>query len=414
MSFARSISLVLAGRASVILGGIVTSVIVARSLGAEGRGHYFTIITSATLLAQLANCGVSSSNTVIAARTPDDIPVLVRNSAALAAGLAAVTMASLAVVGRQVAAALQIPLDALILVPLLASAILLFTLLTSIVTAQERFGALGKWQSLNTVLSLGFTVAAGTLSAGPTGFVMSTTAAAILVTALLYARLPRSSAADWNRRLAVARSGLGYSTHAYLALLFAFALQRSGVYALGSRGTASEVGVFSVALQIHDVLMVLPSAGALVLLPRIARSGESGWVETRRMLALVGTILVAGACVVALVAEPVITGVFGKDFRGTGDVVRALMPGAVALGLTSVLSQYLVSRRFPRSLVCAWLIGLVATVALASRFAESHGAVGTAWAQTAGAGLVLVICVALVARRRREEALLERSEHDLR
>ncbi len=409
-SFAKSVLLVFGSRAAVLAAGLATSIVVARALGTEGRGQYFTIVTTATLLSQAANLGLSSSNTVTAAREPATIPILVGNSAWLAVGVAALSALVVATLRDSVAVTLKVTREQLLFVPMLGASILLYTLLTSIIAAQHRFGALSQWQLGSAAVSLALLLACAALSAGTEGFLAGTTIAATGVTGLLYLRLPRPARESLEGRIAVARAGVGYSLNAYFALLFAFTLQRTGVYVLGMYRGAADVGVYSVALQIYDSLAVLPGAAALVLLTRNAASDGSTWPATISVLARVGTILVVAAAVLGLVADQFVELAFGDEFANAGAVVRALLPGAVAIGLTAILSQFLVSREFPITLVAVWLAGLITTVLLAARVTTDHGPVGAAWAHSTGGGVVLVGCAALAVAKRRSEGRVVRLE----
>jgi O-antigen/teichoic acid export membrane protein len=383
-------------RSVVLLSGLASTIVLTRALGPEGRGQYFAVATVAALLAQFANLGLSSSNTFLAARDPALAWPLTCNSLWLAAVLSAGSALIIAAWGASLAHLLSVPARLLWAVPALGPAILLFTLVASVMAAQQRFTALNVWQTVNAVLGVLLLVACLTVQAGVAAFLAATAVGSIIVATAASVGIAGAGGLRWSwPRLALIRIGAGYSLAAYSALLASFLNQRIGVLYLGRQGHAAEIGYFSVAAQWHDVLLILPSAIGMVLFPALVRSSQGAWHATRRALVISIALTLLACAVLAALAGPIIRGLFGAAFQPAVPVLRAILPAVVAISGATIVSQFLAARTFSPTLVVAWTAGLAVTCAADAVLVPAYGAIGAAWAQSAGtavafAGLLLI------------------------
>lgn len=78
--FVRNVRMTLIVRGGLIGIGVITSVMIARLLGPEGRGIYAAAVVLATIASQFGFLGLQTSSTYYAAREPSLLPALVSNS----------------------------------------------------------------------------------------------------------------------------------------------------------------------------------------------------------------------------------------------------------------------------------------------------------------------------------------------
>src|SRR5260370_11320308 len=76
---------------------------------------------------------------------------------------------------------------------------------------------------------------------------------------------------------AVFMAGVRFAAKAYLVTLLGFLLLRTYVFLLDRFTGSAELGQYSIAAQIADVLIVLPSSVALLLFPKLVSEGDRGW-----------------------------------------------------------------------------------------------------------------------------------------
>ena len=224
-----------------------------------------------------------------------------------------------------------------------------------------------------------------------------------LASAALLALLRRNSTDGLSFRLDTLRAGMRYAAKAYLITLASYFVVRSSVFLLARLYSSVEVGYLSIAMQFTDVLSILPASVALLLFPRLV-SGRDGWEQTVRACVTVGGMLALACLVLAVLAGPVIGLLFGDEYLPAVPILRWLLPGTIALGITAILSQFLGSVGLPRSLVAAWAVGVVLMLALGRALIPSHGGVGAAAAFSLTAGTLLVLVTVLSISHRHDRA----------
>jgi O-antigen/teichoic acid export membrane protein len=399
-----AVSFTVVARLFTLATAFASSILTARGLGVEGRGQYYAVMTLAGIIAQFGNLGLSSSNTFLAAKDRTHLWPLLVNSLWVAIAIGVVTAAVVALLGERVTDRLGIPPGVAWTLCISAPAILAFTLFSSLLVANERFFAMNMWSMVNAVLVL-LGVAASMIAGAQSGtFVVVTMTAALIAAACLGIDVGRSLPREggWGFDQGRLRASLQFASRAYLALLAGFLIQRIGVALLVFYRGPADIGVFSIAVQIADVMVILPTSMAIVLFPTLVRDPGDAWRKTRQALLITLALMSLLSAGVWLLGEPVLEVVFGAAFVPSYPVLLWLLPAVLAISVTSVLSQYVVAEGFPRSLVALWIAGLIASAGVGALLVDRFGAIGAAKCQSAGAVLVCAGVIALTLRRRRQ------------
>jgi O-antigen/teichoic acid export membrane protein len=385
-------------RGLIVAFGVASSVMTARLLLPEGRGEYFWTVTLAQTLMQFASLGVQSSNTFLVAGDRSKLGALLANSVWLAValgGAAALGCAAiLRVAGGQAPAAVWI-------VVALTPALLLHLFMGNLLVGVGRIGAFNRVQLASNAVALGALAAAGAAGFRAEGFLAAVALAwsatavwAVTVVAREGGLARQSMRADRG----VFADGFRYAAKAYLATLCGFLVLRSSVFLLTTTAGYEQVGFFSVASQVADVMAILPQSIALVLFPALVASRAGAWERTRRQA--VGTAATLGsACLLAGMLAPVwVPACFGGAYEPAVAVVRWLLPGAFFLGLTSVVSQYPASAGFPVGAVAVWGFALVLVVCLSAVLVPPFGARGAAMALSATQAMTFALMLRVATR----------------
>ncbi len=320
------------------------------------------------------------------------------NSIWLATIAALALLMVVAVSGPRIAQVLAVPQGMLWPLCVISAATLLWNLLGSLLVAMERFPALNFWLIANALLTLAVILACAVAAATPTQFCMGTALSALLTTVGLSVFIARRQGGSLAFSTALAGAGLGYSFRAYLTLLLNSYVQRSGAALVAVRAAPVQLGEYSIASQIFDVLLILPASVSMVLYPALVRQEGDSWPQVKRMLRVTMATMVVLCAGAAVTAPWLIPLVFGGRFAATPRLLWCLIPAVLAYSVTSVLSQYLVARRYPTSLILAWGIGLAAVVSVGPGMTRWLGATGAALAQSLSAVLVCAIVLGITWR----------------
>jgi O-antigen/teichoic acid export membrane protein len=391
---AREVLLTLAARCIAMIGPLGVSIITARVLGPEDRGHYFLVVAYAQIAAQIANLGLHSSNTYIGARQPELAGKLLANGLYVAALVGPATaLIVLAVTGGSTSFA-----DTLA-VALLAPLTVAFLYSTNIVVAIGRVDFFNYLSILAGGAALAGSVLAAIFYPSTDGFLLMTGSAIALSVAasiVIFSRIHENLPVSFD--LALFRRGVAYSFRAYLATMMGFLMMRVGVVALQQQSTLAEIGQFSIATQIAEALALIPSTVGLLLFPSLMRTKDADqWRSMIHTMAWIAGLMFFLLVVVYALSEAVIIHVFGHDYRDSIVMTNILLVMVWFLSLLTVVSQYLSARGFPWGQVVAWGVGLSTQTALSFVLVPRLGGTGVAIALSASTMLVFaIICLVAV------------------
>lgn len=454
VGFSTHIAWTFAVRMVMLASGVLTGVIVARSLGAKGAGQLAVLSVAAVVAVQLGSAGLPSANTYLIAQDRTRLRSAWSNSLVFA--LLAGCLLMLALVGAAqlfpawfkevptpliMAAAVALPFQ---LVTLLGTNALLglheikrFNLLD----ASAQFALL-----LSAVLTL-VVLRSGDLF----WLVCMNTAASALVSIAVWRNLDRiiereqttdhvglateqtiglssglASERDSNRRInpltrfrfdgSLFRQTLAYGVKFHIAIVAGTLLFRADVLLVNHYRGAGEAGVYAVAAQAAMLLMMLPGIIGTLLMPRVAAHRDSSDVRqfatshfdaqrfdaqselTRRTVRHAAFVMLL-ICALAIPASLLFPFVYGREFAGASALFLILLPGIYLIGIESILVQHFSGTGLPAAIPCFWLVTLAINVSLNLWFVPQHGARAAAIASSACYALMFAL-VALYFRAR--------------
>ena len=403
----RSVSVTFLARIIAMAGPFGVSIVTARALGPEDRGAYFLIVSYAQIASQIANLGLHSSNTYMVADNKTLAGRLLGNglSVALVVGpLLALPIAiglgwpDLIGIGGSGSSLGSPVLFAVMLTPLLVA----FLYTTNMAVAVQHIALFNALTIMMGVLTIG---AAGLVWASGGALYEFLWAAVIaLFVGTVIGMLALARGPDFNLRidLQLLRQGVGYAVRAWLATLFGFVLMRAGVVVLQWQGELSVVGQFSIAQQIGDALILLPSTVALLLFPDLVRTSdpETRWRNTRKAAVWLGSAMAVICLGIAVVAPWVVPFVFGAEYQPAVDLVNGILVSVFVMSLITVVSQFLSAAGFPWSQVITWIIGCALHVGLSVILVPQYGALGVVFSLAITTSLILITLCCIAWRRR--------------
>lgn len=399
--FKGQVAMTLLARGCVVGVGLVSSVVTARWLGPGGRGLLATLSVITGLALQFGNPGLHTGNVYVVARSPE------RTARVLGNTLVVSVLAGLAIAFLACAIALLRPAwfpgipFALIA---LTAAVLPFQFMTFLfqntLLGMQRTVAFNVFEVANKVLTfLALLAWLVLLGGGAPGAAVLFAGMAVLfgsASALYCGRLvpyaPRFDRALFSEMIR-------YGGRVYLACLLAFLVIRSDMLLVNYFLGTGEAGVYSIAVQIADTILLLPVTIGMILLPRIAGTADERQDEVTARVLRHTALLLGGICVAAAIAVgPVVHLLYGQAFEGAILATRLLLPGILALGLNGVLMNHFAGRGMPP--VTAWspLAGLVVNVALNLVMVPLYGIAGASLTSSLAYGLMFA--VSLLAFRR--------------
>jgi O-antigen/teichoic acid export membrane protein len=382
--------------------------VVARTLGAAGRGEVAFLIAVSTLTSWVASIGIQQANANIGGNRGEAVPRLATNSIiwALVLGLAATVVVSALVA---IFPAVGGPVDPLLLALtlLFVPSTLLKLFLQYLLQSHYHFKITNiAWIAGPTISAVVNTTLAmlGVLSvqAAIGIWIAGQTFSALLLCWYLARHFGFGRP---DRALARESASFGLKTH--VGELAALGNYRADQWFVGAIAGARELGHYSIAVAWAELLFYIPGVIALLQRPDLVRADQSSAIQIAGQSIRRGLLLSIAAASVLIVAAPLLcVTVFGTQFRGSIDDLRVLALGGVGIAMSVLLANAMIAQRRPLLAAAADATALVVTLGLDILLIPGLGGLGAAIATTIAYGvgsLVLtVVFVRLLGGRARD------------
>lgn len=400
--------------------GFLNVLIVARSLGATGRGDVALVTAVATLTAVCVSLSVHESHANLAVSRPDSRSSLVANSLVFALVLGAIGAGGIFALSTYFPGVTgEVSRDIFLLALPAIPVVILFNYLSILLRADYHFAvanlALFLVPALTATANGALALTGGlTIRLAVTTWICANGVATALLlgVALRYLTVSRPDGA-------LARESLGFGVRAHGGVVMATGTFRLDQWLVGSLAGSRELGFYSVAVSWAETLFFLPTVVQLVARPDIARGDDARAARRAAAVTRAAVLLSLPLIVVLILGAPLLcAGVFGDDFSASVDDLRILAIGGLGIVVLKILGTALVARDRPLLDTLALSVAFVATIALDLLLIPAHGGAGAALASTAayllgGAAAAVVFVRAmgihaheLVPRRRDLDALV--------
>jgi O-antigen/teichoic acid export membrane protein len=365
----------------------LTSIIIARTLGPEGKGQLALLYTFLGVLGLLTNLGLTSATTYYVSRNRDAYGRVAGTSLMLQFLLA---------IGAIVVVALALPLiEGLILKggvpPLLVLLSLFFSLFAVVIgTASAIFLGLYRVDKFNYLrmvpgvahlIFLSILLGLGRLNV--TTAVISSGVAAICtaVMAVSWLRqigtLPRPGLAQpWPRRL------LSYGLRGWIGSVSQQFNYRLDVFFVNYFVGVAGLGQYSLAVTLAESLWYIPDSVATVLFPRTAADQQAAFSFTPMVSRNTAFITTMAALVMAVIIYPFLILIYGVRFGPSVAPFLVLLPGVICLSVGKVLSNDMAGHGKPQYGAWSATIALIVTVLFDILLIPRMGITGAALAST--------------------------------
>ena len=371
--------------------------VMARALGAEGRGQVAFLTAIAWLVSSLATLGLPESNANLGAGEPRLRRALATNSIVLSLVLGVLSIIAL---GALIWAFPAVAGDSEAYLRWMTFAFLPILILQPclryLAQADYAFAITNATYLLPAVLNVavnGVLAAAGALTAGVAIAVWLL--GQTLATAIVCWYIARRLAGFGAPNMTLARRSLAFGAKAHIGRVMQLGNYRLDQWLLGAIAGSRELGLYSVAVAWAEALWYLPTALSSVQRPDLVRATRR---EAARAAAAVFrgvVILTVVAGVVMVVLAPLLcTGLFGAEFSGSVDDLRVLVGGAFGMVALKLFGNALVAKGHPLLQSVAIGSGFVLTVALCVILVPPYGGLGAALASTlayTAAGAVVAV-----------------------
>ena len=402
MSFLRKSGITLTARVGIFVLGVVNAVLLARMFGPEGKGMFALLTVVPMLTVQGLSLGIGLANAYFVGQRKATPRQLAENGLVFALGMGAAALSIYLVARNWLNNLLFTGIDpawpALVMaaLPLLflwyvfnhlslaLNQIIDFNLPNVLRPAAFLVGLVVLWWLLDHAFSsavLAWWLAVG-LMAGTSVY-------------LVYKRV--RFGIGFHPR--IIRESLKFGLKGYAGSIMQLLYLRVDYVLLNLFLGSTDVGFYSIAVLMAEMLWFFPNTIAVVLLPQVAHAGPEEadrlTLQLCRNTLLLSTL--AGG-LVALLARPLIDLAFTPAFRPALGPLWLLLPGIAISSMGKILASYLVGRGQPLLSTSAAAVTLVSNLGLNFWLIPRWGVAGAALASTVSYSLGTVVYLAALLR----------------
>ena len=372
-----------------LLLGVGTSVVLARTLGPEGRGIYALAMLLPSLIVTFGNLGIGPATVYYVARGEFRCQEILGNNVLLSVGIGSLGfLAGLVVVlffreNVFPGVALGYLLLALVLVPVEV----FFSYVRYVLLGAQRIKEFNYVQIAQSALFLGFVALALLgLKAGVTGAILAGLFTWLAIDALVFHLARRvAGGVDLKPNISYMKRATTYGVQAHLANILGFLNYRVDMFLVNGFLGPAAVGLYAVGVGLVEKLWMVSHAASTVLFPRVAAEKEEN--RRKEFTPLVArTVLwttALGALLLALFSRWIVLLFYSEAFLPAVGALQSLLVGIVALSAWRVLANDIAGRGFPGLNIYTGLAAVVTNVALNLLWIPRYGIIGAAWASTA-------------------------------
>ena len=408
-SFVSGVVLTFGTRLLMFVGGLGSSIVVARWLGPEGLGTLAVLNATVALALQIGSAGLPSANTYFIAKDRTRLAAAWANSVFFAF-----------VVGSLIAVAVFLGAEiwpeffggvslSLLMIAALSIPFQLLTVLgLNVLLAMGRIGQLNFLDSLSPALALiNAVVVLVIMRATLPTLVSFNTGAAIVLSLAMLSVMGRMLVRQNEHRkfapdLGLAKEMLVYGLKFYISIMAGVVIFRADLLLVNHFRGAGEAGVYAVAAQVSFLLLLLPGVIAALLFPRVASDQDSTGEFATQVTRYASAVMLI-MCVAAANGSFLLPYIYGAAFADSQFQLLILLPGIYLMGIESVLVQHFTGTGLPAAIPAFWLITLAINLGLNLVLVPRFGARGAALASTLSyaliSGLVAVYFCVKTARR---------------
>ena len=377
--------------------GYVASIVVARALGDEARGLIALMQVLAELAVTLVAAGTPFAVSYYASRRHRHRRPLMGLGLVVAFYLTVLCCALAWVFGDAAMEALDAPYDGdlWLLAALLVPAMQLTYWCTNMLRADRDF------RTINLLVLLGriATLIASVVFLLVLDLGVAWGIVCLLVPSLVFVAgaLPRLLREGVGWSTPVAKAAYRYGVRVQVGFLLGMANGRLDLLILGALAPLAVVGHYAVAQIVAEIVLLVPMAIGVVLLPEVARA-RSGDTVSAAAIRLNGTTTLAAALGLALFGPLLITVGYGPEFTDAVQPFLILLPGMWFLSAGNLIAETLRGRGRPGQSSLLAAVALVVTVILDLLLIPPFSAVGGAIASTAAYTTYGLLSLRAVAR----------------
>ena len=306
----------------------------------------------------------------------------------------------------------------LIIIFIFFSIYYLFT--QNLLVAQEKFGLYNWLDLINRTLSIlllgilvyNFHSPTAGYSALVVSLVLVSVAATINIWLYNY-RNGQESSFSFMFNLDILKSGFKFSLITYSALVLYYCFLKINVFFLKQYFSAHELGIWSIALQIFETIIILPATFGFLLYPKLLKSKQA-YDLLIPQIKIVAVLILLSFLPIIFLGHFIIITLYGVNYEESYVILLYSLPAIFCMSIITLLSQYISAMGMPWQQAINWSAGILVQIGLIIGMKNHFGLAGIMTSLSISSAVILILMVRLAMRMKRNSQKSDRLAADLK
>lgn len=399
---------------------LVTSMIITRSLGPQGKGVYTLLVLIISMIASFGTLGMGTANIYFVGKKRN-VEDIVSNSFLVSSIVgAAVIMSSFFFLNHIVTFVENIVGPWVVLA-------MFFTLpfrfasffMVEVILGQNRIRIYNIYNILGGILNLIFlgliwSLTNDTITAALLAYLL--TPFGLLLFTLVQVR--KEVAIKLRINLSLLKESLIFGLKAHLGTILGYLIYRVDMFLIGFFMGPKEVGYYSIAVGLAELIWYVPDSVATVLFPKVvSNEGGNNNRTTSTLCRNSIFILIVFASGVFLLGKPAIIILYGYTFKPSIAPLWLLLPGIVAMGIDRILSCHITGSGKPLvptyAISISLIVNILLNLILIPRWGIEGAAIATSISYSLDAAILIVYFLKISGCQIRDTLVIKISDINL-
>ena len=382
--FIKDLSSVGFSKILMILFGLTSSVIVARTLGPEINGVIATLLVYPSLFMSFGSLGIRQSTTYFLGKgiySEDQIKKAISQIWLLSSSFSIIICYLLIRFASNSGNSMWLVILALLPIPFS----LFNTYNSGIFLGKNQINNFNKINWIPTLISfLIVVILVLWLDFGINGYLLALIGGPCFISIVLLYKTNFIKLVSFKYNLEIIKKMLGLGLIYALALLVNNLNYRIDIIFLDTISSAYQTGIYSKGIALSEYLWQIPAVLYTLIFARssISKNDNAFSLKICQLLRLVFLIVIFCALILYIFAEFIVVSLFGVEFYDSVYIFRIILPGAVLFVFFGVLNMDLSGKGKPWASLKAMVPALIINVILNLLLIPEHGANGAALAST--------------------------------
>ncbi len=356
--------------------GLISNILITRSLGVAEYGNFVFAMTIVTMGMQFGSFGLHSANVYYAAKNTRLAGILLGNSLFFSL-VFGVIVASIIIVVYLIYPAI-FGIDKWLFA--IAMAMIPFSLMSLYV--RNILIGIGKIKIDNNTTIYNKVLLVGLLSFFIYFFTINVLSALMIAFVTLVAgiiivflELQKNIIYPKKISLRLLKKISGFGFKAYLSGLLAYLVFKSDLFFVNYFLSKNELSYYALAVGFVDYIFILPITVGIILFQKLSlmKKNKEKYELMHKATLAFGSIYMVFLFCIYLVSDDVITMIYGEEFRASVELVNLLLIAIFFMGLSTIFQQYIATSGFSIILIYAWGASFLLNFILNIIFIQRYG-----------------------------------------